>query len=302
MTKKKKNIITAVAALVLAAALISAVLLASRNNNEGGEVSDSTAADASLESVSNADATDSAYITTGEETETSDETAHVTGEVTGGETSGEEQTEDTPSYADDPTADEKELWSNADGNIKLGQGMVITALSCVDGSYVEDGSGRTMKNVVTATVRNMSPHTLQYASFTLSDSSGSYSFELSTVPAGETVRVMALGGMSREKAFTGAISTSVAYEVYFDEEPTCLEDVLAFEVNDGEIIVTNISNEALTRDVSVFFKNYADGVYNGGITYRARITDELAPGASAKLIASHAVGGVSVIMFAQYDS
>ncbi len=301
MTKKKKIIITAAGVLVLAAALIAAVLLASRNNNEGSGATDSMQGDTALESVGSADATDSADITTGEATEIPDETAPETGEVPGAATSGEEQTENTSS-ADDPDADEKELWSNADGNIKLGQGMVITALSCVDGSYVEDGSGRVMKNVVTATVRNMSPHTLQYASFTLSDSNGRYSFELSTVPAGETVRVMATGGMSRVKPFSDVISTFVAHEVYFDEEPTCLEDVLSFEVKNGEIIVTNVSHEALTRDVSVFFKNYADGVYNGGITYRARITDGLEPGASVSLRASHAVGGESVIMFAQYDS
>lgn len=191
---------------------------------------------------------------------------------------------------------------DGENELCVGEGLVITSLNAVSGKYVEDGGDSEVSHVVAATVMNSSVSTLQYAKFSVTDDGDSYTFELSTLPPGESVCVLEANKKTRSEAFSDSFSASVEHEVYFDTEPTSLDGELSIEVQNGAIKVTNISSATVTRDISVFFKNRENGMYFGGITYRARITDDLEPGESVSVYASHASVGESVIMFAQYDS
>jgi hypothetical protein len=94
--------------------------------------------------------------------------------------------------------------------------------------------------------------------------------------------------------FTAAETGAVAL---FEEHPGMAEDKLEIQALDGVINITNISNEDITDDILVYYKNYIDGIYYGGITYRLRIEGGLKAGEIRQGSAAHFNPGNSTVVF-----
>ena len=75
------------------------------------------------------------------------------------------------------------------------------------------------------------------------------------------------------------------------------EDKLKLQVMDGIINITNISQEDIAGEICIYYKNAADDIYYGGITYRSTISGGLKAGELRQIQAAHYRQTGSEIMF-----
>lgn len=175
-------------------------------------------------------------------------------------------------------------------------GLTLVSVDPIAGIYVEDGSDEPLSDIFTATFRNDGGKTLQYARLTLGIGDKQYTFEISTLPAGESVRAM-----ERERSqfpeIGGELTLSAESIAWFDSEPSLCESSISITPRAGALVIENVSGEALAAPIYVYYKNYVDGVYVGGITYRVGTQAELAPGEAVALNAGHFDPDASRLMF-----
>lgn len=185
------------------------------------------------------------------------------------------------------------------GEISTGEALVLTGLANGTGNFPEDGSDEFVESVLSATFRNDGKTTLQYARVLVEIDGQTFTFDISTIPAGATVRAFALEKLPAPDVIP-EVSARIQYSVWFDEEPTVDPERLQITIGDGMIFVKNISDEDITGEVSIFFKNVYSGVYWGGITYRVRIAGGIPAGQTSAGYASHVYKDQTEVMFVIY--
>lgn len=185
--------------------------------------------------------------------------------------------------------------------IDIGSGIQLTGLSVVSVDFPEDGSGKHLDSVLSATFVNHGEKTLQYAKVNVAIDGKTYTFDISTLPVGKTVRAFDLNKQSVPEQIEdiNSIAATAQHLAFFAEEPTVHSDKFQITANDSYITVKNISGEDITGEISVFFKNKSGNAYFGGITYRVRVSG-LKAGEELSGYSSHASQNNSEIMFVQY--
>ena len=81
--------------------------------------------------------------------------------------------------------------SKLDG-VAIGNDLEIVSTGRYAGLFVEDGTDETVSDVFCIRVKNTGEQDVQYAHITLSRSGESYAFDISTLPAGQTVQALEL--------------------------------------------------------------------------------------------------------------
>ena len=177
-----------------------------------------------------------------------------------------------------------------------GYGMEITAIEKYAGVYYEAGDDRKVDGVLMIEVTNTGDDYIQYAEITLTGDSGTANFSLSTLFPGESMVVLEkdMKAYSEHIVYTAAEANNVAL---FSEVPSLCTDKLQIQQLDGAINVINVSSEAIDGEIMIYYKNSIDGLLQGGITYRIRITDGLEAGEIRQIMADHFSGTESRIMF-----
>lgn len=170
--------------------------------------------------------------------------------------------------------------------VDLGSGIVITDYIRYSGPFLEDRTDEAVSDVLAIRVTNTGEEYIQTMDIVLSDGETKARFSLSTLFPGETVIVPEANRMpfTDVPEFTKAATESVAL---FDGHPGMCADRIAIQCLDGVMNITNISGEDITEDIFVYYKNYIDGVYCGGITYRLRLTGGLKAGEIRQGSAAH---------------
>ena len=177
--------------------------------------------------------------------------------------------------------------------------LALLSVDNTSGVYVEDGSDDAVDSVMTATFQNMSDQTLQLADVTLTIRGDDYHFRLTTIPAHATVCAQE-SERKNLRADSKSCKMTLEHAAWFQEKPSMHEELFAVDVEDGVIAVTNRSGQSINGEVCIYYKNLVDGVYIGGITYRATIAGGLPSGASEQLYAPHFTRGSSELMFVTY--
>ena len=180
-------------------------------------------------------------------------------------------------------------------HINLGYGLEITDVGKYAGIYMEDGTDDFVTDVLMIVVTNTGEENIQYAEITMTTAAGDAFFTLSTLPAGESVVLLEKNRMvwsDEDYEFATMENT-----VLFTEELSLQEDKLQIQILDGAINVTNISGEAITGDIVIYYKNAAADLYYGGVTYRVRIEGGMAADEIKQIMASHFSTSGSKIMF-----
>lgn len=147
----------------------------------------------------------------------------------------------------------------------IGNDLEIVSTGRYAGLFVEDGTDETVSDVFCIRVKNTGEQDVQYAHITLSRSGESYEFDISTLPAGQTVQALEL---SRQA---------------LPDKP--------------EELSTAVSLYAVSQ-VYVYYKNASGDLLLGGITYRVGLTD-LGPGETQSCYAGHFSDG-SRLLFVTY--
>ena len=178
----------------------------------------------------------------------------------------------------------------------LGSDIKITALLSYTGAFVEDGTDDIVTDVLAIQVTNSGSEYVQAMDITLTAGETEAQFSLSTLFPGETALVLEKNRMAYSTApeFEQAQTSTVAL---FDGHPGMCQEKLEIQCLDGVINVTNISGEDITGDILIYYKNYVDGLYYGGITYRVSVKGGIKAGQIYQGTAAHFKPDNSVIVF-----
>lgn len=178
----------------------------------------------------------------------------------------------------------------------LGSNVRITGFLPYTGAFMEDRTDEVVTDVLAIQVTNSGEEFIQTMDITLSAGETQAQFSLSTLFPGETAVVLEKNRMAYSTApeFEQVQTSAVAL---FEEHPGMCQDKLEIQCLDGVINVTNISDEDITEDVLIYYKNYVNGIYYGGITYRLRIEGGLKAGEIRQGSAAHFNPDNSTVVF-----
>ena len=210
-------------------------------------------------------------------------------------------TEDTISPdADSPTSTVLDPipFDGAELPVPVTDAVTVDTLYTATGYFPEDGTDEGVENVLAAKFTNTSDRTLEYMTVVLTVNGDAYNFALTTIPAGASVYVFNTDRKTAPAAVT-EISAESGYEIFFAEDPDLKKDKFSFEIQNGTIVVTNISGDDIISDIYVYYKSTADSGYLGGITYRFTVSGGLRAGQSYNAYAPHAYAHMTEIMFVQ---
>lgn len=186
--------------------------------------------------------------------------------------------------------------TSASANTDLGHDVQLLEVGKYTGMFMEDGSDEIISGVLMLKIINNGDEAIQYAEITMSYGGETARFTVTTLLPGAT---MILLEQDRMAYSVGAVRGEAEMKnvAVFREPLSLCEDKLEIQVLDGAINVTNISGEDITGDVRIYYKNCADGIYYGGITYMLRIQGGIPAEGIKQLTASHFSDTGSVIMF-----
>lgn len=177
------------------------------------------------------------------------------------------------------------------------RGLEISAAGSYSGEYMEDGTDEPIENVAALLVRNIGTETVEYAEVTGRSSDGeTVHFVLTGLPANAFVLVLeadrcAYSEISAPQVTEIAAALNVTQDYAEDFE---------IYLGDGVINIRNVTGKELTDDIFVYYKTYRDGLFFGGITYRARFNG-LRDQAIGQSIQSHATDDETVIVYMTYE-
>ncbi|WP_455537618.1 hypothetical protein [Terrisporobacter sp.] len=151
-------------------------------------------------------------------------------------------------------------------------GMQISKIDGFSGTFVEDGSDKKVRNILSLEVKNTAKKDLQYGEIKLKINDKKIAvFKLTNLPAGKTVKVIESTG-SIPYNFGDNYKYEDATYATVDEFPMNKNKVKVI-AKDSSITIENISNKNLGT-IYVYYKNLdKSGNYLGGITYRAKFDD-----------------------------
>lgn len=192
---------------------------------------------------------------------------------------------------------------SADDNLfpfQITENLTLDRIYTATGYFPENGTDEAIENVLAVKVTNTSEKTLEYLSFTLLADGEDYKFAAATLPSGKSVYVF----NTEKKTAPDAVATlesEVEFEIYFTEEPSKESNALSYKIQNGAVVVTNVSDADIKTDIVVYYKSTAENDYLGGITYRFRIEGGITAGQSYIAYAPHAYAHMTEIMFTQYE-
>ena len=166
------------------------------------------------------------------------------------------------------------------------------------GIFIEDGSDEIVSDVFAITVVNNSEKMLQYAQVMITCGEESYIFDMSTIPAGARAQVLEKERKKLPESLAGA-QTVLNTITEFQEEPSLYGDVFELSPEAYSIEIKNISESNISGDIYVYYKTKVGGLFMGGITYRAKVSD-LASGEEKSAYAGHFYENDSEILFVTY--
>lgn len=180
-------------------------------------------------------------------------------------------------------------------------GLSVLCTGSYSGAYLEDGTDEQVQDVLCIVVKNNGQQMIEYGRITLSSEGQTAEFVFSGLPVGAAVLVQE---KNRLTAFeqTDAFAFSLAECALPGSIVLAFGDDFELYPDDGVLNVKNISGRDFSGDVSVFYKNFAYGLFLGGITYRARISGGIPNGAIAQSMQKHYQLDTSAIVYMAYGS
>lgn len=160
----------------------------------------------------------------------------------------------------------------------------VVDVSEYSGRFTENGTVQEVKNVLAVTLVNKGTQDIRLIEFEVTDDNGTvYNFSATTLFSGSAVKVLEKNGKSVSSGFT-AKGIKVTAAAYFSEKPSLNENIFKVDGFKDVINITNVSDDDI-KDGYIYYKEYADGEYFGGITYRIK-TGEMKQGETKQLSVS----------------
>lgn len=169
-------------------------------------------------------------------------------------------------------------------HIDLGNRLLITSIGKYAGIYMEDGSDEVVSGMLMLILKNDNEQDLQLARIELEYEDFTAEFEVTNLPAGESVVLLE---KNRQKYVDEEYSSASAKNVvFFPEKMSLCQDQLEISVAKGNITVKNLTEDTM-GEIYIYYKNSAVDLLYGGITYRAKVDAGLKPGSVASVMTGH---------------
>lgn len=182
------------------------------------------------------------------------------------------------------------------------QGICVMS-TCRMTPDIESASLSYQEDIAGIVVYNDSEKTLQYAEITAQFSDDIvHIYKISTLPPGEACFVSEENNSPYRELTTGFFGFEINNVAFFTEEPSVYADKLQFSGAEGILNIKNISDDNITENIVVYYKDYKDSQLASGITYRVTVEGGLKAGEIKQVVASHYTQNESIIMFAQFVS
>lgn len=178
----------------------------------------------------------------------------------------------------------------------LGHDVEILDIGSYTGQFMEDGTDEIVSGILMLKIVNNGEEAIQYAEITMDYGGQTARFSVSTLLPGATMILLEQNRMAYSADVEPANLTMQNVAVFSEALSRC-EDKLKIQILDGAINVSNISGKDIAGEVRIFYKNYVDGIYYGGITYVVRIQQGIKADQIKQIMASHFSASDSVIMF-----
>lgn len=169
--------------------------------------------------------------------------------------------------------------------IELGQGLTIERIGRYSGRYMEDGTNDIVQDVLMLILRNDTEQDLQLARIHVEYADFTAEFEVTNLPAGE--RAVVLERSRSTLADENYLDITTHNVVFFPEKMDLMPDILKLGGKPGVVEATNISDTDLAGPVYIYYKNSAEDLLYGGITYRVLLGDGIAAGETIRIPAGH---------------
>ena len=161
--------------------------------------------------------------------------------------------------------------SNSSNKISLpytiaSTGMKVTNIGKYSGKFVENGSDKSVSNVLSIVVTNTSNKDLQYGEIKLKAGGKTATFKLTNIPSGKSVLALEANGMK----YSSGAGYKYADATYALTNMPMNSNKVKVSTSDSKVTIKNTSGKDLGT-VYVYYKNLdKSGAYLGGITYRVK--------------------------------
>lgn len=164
-------------------------------------------------------------------------------------------------------------------------GLSITSIGSYTGAFVEDGTNEIVSGVAMVVLENLGEEAIQYGELALVGENRTLHFSFSTLPPGSRVVLLEL---QRQAYLEGeALTPQLQNLACFDAPLSCQEDLLEIQALDGILNIHNISGQDIPGEITLYYKNQAQDLLYGGITFRVRIQGGLKSGEIRQITAQH---------------
>lgn len=185
-----------------------------------------------------------------------------------------------------------------EASVNLGYGIYVTDIGSYTGMYMEDGSDEILSGILMMVVKNDGAQDIQYAEITMDMGETQANFAITTLPVGESMVVLEKNRLAWDaETDYSAILPKIENIAYFQDPVSTMEDKFEITIVDGAINVKNISGVDIEGTVMVYYKNAAEDLLYGGITYRVTIEGGLKADEIRQVMTKHASDTGSRIMF-----
>lgn len=161
-------------------------------------------------------------------------------------------------------------------------GLEVCRIGTYTGTFAEQGTDTECKDIPTIVVRNTSDRMVEKAVLV----QGNQTFIITYLPPDGICLVQEQSGK--------AANTSDLYNLVFREPVQFVEDGateqnrVRVETDENRILIRNISGEDIPGSVNVWYKTKQNGLYIGGVSYKAAVDDGvLKAGSTATVQTSH---------------
>lgn len=219
------------------------------------------------------------------------------------------QTEQTPDETSTSSTVELQCSYDIDGFTPL-PGAPIGAISdelellyagTYSGAYMEDGTDEQVTDVLALIVENKGSATIEYAQLCLMCDEKPVYFSVTALPATGKVFVLAQDRAAYTTEMRLGALTCTQSAALSDRAVLDFGGEFRLYPSDGVLNLQNISQKDIAGDVSLYFKNYRDGLFWGGITYRVSFADGFAADETRQSVQPHYTVDGSVILYMSYE-
>lgn len=182
----------------------------------------------------------------------------------------------------------------------LGNGIYIVSSEPYTGPFWEDGSDAAVEDIWSLKIVNSSDEDIEYLKIHAATAEAEGNFEVTVLPAGGELIVLESSAAAYPQDAEDA-RYDAENLAFFQEERSILPERLTLYGQDNWIKAENISGEDIAGDICVYYKNLEDGIFQGGITYRAVFPGGMAAGEAEEQEVLHYMKDTSQIMYVTYD-